>query len=850
MLYIYIMADDNFDYLMPTARQYVAGEQGLILNADLRTAALDLYSRAGGSFSSDEAAINFMIYSKPSEVAKLIFKEAESIGNNIRHYIENLTPGRVDESPGSSQCGKGSQYNPVDLTFQAGKTFCWLCGCPISRKNPKNGPECEHIIPALRAAMTVGMFSRAIILDKIRTSMGATLGGEQWWQWNAATANNYLWAHSVCNQSSGKGSMVLLGYNEGAGQFDFNSQNGAILQEKIYKIIKSGVIQPIPAQCQGQNSCYRRKDGGERFYGNCTTADGNQWDPDQDGCVRVNQPFDAYQWEMKRAATQVNQVWEQFGGNIRAFAEYCLMQTKLYLNAEGLELAMTEKERLEAVLQQQREEAEKLAEYKEECAKVTVLIAEQIGIIKELHKLSAQTLMITASDAEAPLSEYIFTNDLIKAKSRFRDQIQKIFTVYCRGSSNVLEDGTSFVEHIMLKFFTDKTILSGNIGEDIGPGGGWRDDIAGMMNLLVQFHNAEEILTEYISCLVLFNIYEHYGWRMVAKMPHPTASTDELAAILYPYPGNQSASEIQKVNRLRHAFVQQHTAQTESPSGRSRRGEGEFQRRMNNIFQAAGTNFVLPAFDSEHACKLYLMQLFTILVGAVITNIPEDEWAPAFDLVITQQGQLLTQIAADGDTIVQATQADVGERLSQTSEEQLTNLAEKTVAGVLEKMITTNLILTTFLTQAPKFEELLKNEDLYKSMVPVIGCNLMQRILSVVTPGHPITNFLTGGRDLFCGQLGIDTAAIEATASMPSRSAAEARAASSDADLIAAQSDTHIIDNPAWVQHGFGGGRRKKTRKRKRRKYRTIKKKRRRRKVKSLKRRRRMRRRRKKTRGK
>jgi len=908
---------EKFDYLMQTARSMVAGKGDVdILDTELQQDALRLYSKGGGTFSSENAAINFIIYKKPSEVAKLIFKEADSIGKPIRHFIELLPAGAVNASPGSSQCGKGAEYNPADLTFGAGKTFCWLCGCPISGKNDKNSPECEHIIPALRATMTVGMFSRAKILEKIRQSMGATLGSEQWKEWNSATANNYLWAHSVCNQSSGKGAMVLLGYDEKKKEFNFDDKNGVILQQKIYNIINSGVIQPIPALCRSTEekpiqSCYQRNDGKQRFYGTCTTANGDQWDPRQNGCVGVTMPYEAYAWEMNRAATQVNEKWKKFGGNIRAFAEYCLMQTKLYLSAEGLKLAMTEKERLANKIRQQQQQANEVAEYKEECAKVAALMATQIEIIKELHKLSAETLTITASDEEEPLSKYIFSGDLIRQKSRFKDQIQKIFTVYCRNSSSVVSETTNFVNHIMVKFFTDGVLLSGEVGGEIGPGGGWHAEVGGMMDVLVRAGNAERILTEYISCLVLCNIYKHYGWQNVAKMPHPTASTKELAAILYPYPGNQSASGIQTANQLREKFIRQHGVQDRVRPASSRplrsADTGDFERLMNNIFQAAGTNFVLPAFDSDHACKLYLMQLFTILVGAVITNIPEKEWAQAFDLVITQQGQLLTQITADGDTIAPATQQQVQAMLSQSSKEQMVDLANKTVTGVLHRFITTNPILKTFLAQVPEFAGLFQDPAAAGFMVPVIGCNLMQRKLSVAPPGHPTANFLTVGRDLFCGQLGIDTAAIEATASMPSRSAAAAAAAGTHPHLVAAQSGSHIVDNPEWsaspqaalfrarawqtrltrfyekynpakiesipqtlqkyrgheaelmarlarkygVEPGtFGGGRRKNTRKRKRRKYRTIKKRRRRRKGKSLKRRRRVRRRRKRTRGK
>ena len=802
----------KFDYLMKTARSMLPKNPGgAIVDDELKKKALNLYVSEGGTFSSDEEAINFMIYFKPGEVANLIFKEADSIGKPIRNFIELLPAGAINASHGSSQCGKASRFNPKDLNFRAGQTFCWLCGCPIA-KNPddKNRPECEHIIPALRATMTVGMFSTAKILDKIRQSMGATLGSNQWKAWNSETANNYLWAHSACNQSSGKGAMVLLGYDAENGVFNFNAANGDKLQEKIYNIIASGVIKPIPKQCQGQNSCYQRNDGGNRMYGNCTNVVSNEWDSNQEGCVKVNQPYDAYAWEMNRAAVQVNQVWAKFGGNIRAFAEYCLMQTKLYLSAEGLRLAMSEKERLEAILRQKKVAAKELAEYKDECAKAVALIVTQIEIIKKLHKLSAETLMITANDEDEPISKYVFSGDLIKAKSRFNNQIKKIFTVYCRNSSNVHNNVTEFVNRIMIKFFADEKLLSNVAGGNIGPGGVWTEDVRNMMEMLVQTKNAERILTEYISCLVLFNIRLNFGWKNVAKIPHPITSTRELAAILYPYPNDRSSVTLmEKQNRLRGAFVQNHNNLTPNEPPRRTRRMGNFEKLMNNIFQT-NKNFVLPAFDSERACDLYLMQLFTILVGSVITNMSEAEWGSAFELVISNQNTLLTRFATQEGLVVSEKQQDVQKILNQSSKQQMTELAYKTVAGVLEKMITTNPILNTFLTQAPEFKEFLKDEELYKSMVPVIGCNLMQRMLSVTMSNTPLANFLTMGQNIFCGQLGIDTTAIKATASAPQRSEEDAIKASKDPDLIEAQREM-VVDNPAWKawQHRFQGGRKR-----------------------------------------
>ena len=759
------MPKANYDWLLRSARSTTTSVKRSLTNQELHAAAIQLYKQGNGTFSSDAAAINFIIYSKPSEVANLIFTEAASVGKPIRNFIELLPAGAVNAEPGRSQCGKGAQYNPVDLTFAEGKTFCWLCGCPISGANAKNNPECEHIIPALRATMTVGMFSTAQIMKKIREKMETgDFGSVQWKNWNGATADNYLWAHSACNQSSGKGAMVLLGYDEVKNVFNFNDVNGSALQEKIYNIIGHGIIKPIPKQCRGQRSCYQRNDGKKRMYGNCTTADGSQWDPQQKGCTSVSSPYEAYDWEMKRAADQVNHVWKEFGGNIRAFAEYCLMQTKLYLSAEGLKLAMSEKERLESVLSAQQAAADALTAYQNECAKVIALIAAQIEIVQKLHALSAETLLVTAADDS--LHQYVFSDDLLLAKTRFRQQIQKLFTVYCRDSSMVVQKA-AFVNDIMLKFFTNTETVAGG-GTVVG---NYRPEVQEMLNLILQAgNNAPALLITYINCVVVFNIYQQKGWENVANLPHPTASTEKLAAILYPYPKDDSKTAlIQSQNNLRKAFVAKHGGLTEPSQGRSSgSGAGAFEKLMNNLFQV-DTNFVLPAFGNQRECERYLIHQFTILVGMIMNNVPvvgNDGFAGYFQPVINKQGELQTQITANSNNIAEASQQQVAEILSRTPEEQTVHLLDQSVMLIVRNVINSNPITKTLLIQAPGLGELLGNTDLFQTIATIVGCNLMQRLLRAA-PTQELGKFLTVGQNRFCGQLGIDAVNIEAR-SLPS----------------------------------------------------------------------------------
>ena len=110
-------------------------------------------------------------------------------------------------------------------------------------------------------------------------------------------------------------------------------------------------------------------------------------------------------------------------------------------------------------------------------------------------------------------------------------------------------------------------------------------------------------------------------------------------------------------------------------------------------------------------------------------------------------------------------------------------------------------------------------------MVSVIGCNLIQRMLSVKTPNKPLAKFLTSAQNIFCGQLGIDTTAIEESSSKPSYNQKESKKIESENPDYWKVTEDRVVDNPAWkvwdpqTQTDLGKGRQ-----RKRRKRRTIKK--------------------------
>ena len=164
----------------------------------------------------------------PATIMNLILAD---VPGDIRKYIESKTP--------TIQCKKAFESGNLDAKFVSGQTRCWLCGCIIYEKTDtkpfndwqkwranqtnlvsldldhimkENGPECEHIIPALRACMLVGMFTDTDKMNKIE----AQYSKEDWEDWKTEVAHNYLWAHGTCNGGGGKSGMVLFEYKRNA----------------------------------------------------------------------------------------------------------------------------------------------------------------------------------------------------------------------------------------------------------------------------------------------------------------------------------------------------------------------------------------------------------------------------------------------------------------------------------------------------------------------------------------------------------------------------------------------------------------------------------------------------------
>lgn len=108
---------------------------------------------------------------------------------------------------------KAARYGPDEHNAAAlwrGSTLCWLCGCPIKVRG--SAPQCEHILPALRAIMFKGLISSQKIMKNTFKAMGDEQNARKAWCYN--TADNYMWAHAACNGSKGGRVLIKLNIDE------------------------------------------------------------------------------------------------------------------------------------------------------------------------------------------------------------------------------------------------------------------------------------------------------------------------------------------------------------------------------------------------------------------------------------------------------------------------------------------------------------------------------------------------------------------------------------------------------------------------------------------------------------
>jgi len=588
-----------------------------LVNETLAAKAIQKSISKNGTFKTEADAKGFLLYDDPSVVEHIILgaRDPSTVNERVwgrkklhtRDYIEVLPAGMIhSNNPDASQCGQASNRNPEDLKFRPGITKCWLCGCIISNlglnqaaavattvplptvimllKMSKkmaatvvpdspaetaarealakkivswNSPQCEHIIPCLRAAMMIGMFAKPVVINQIRASIPGTKEEQEayWQNWLNQTTDNYLWSHAVCNAGAGKGVTLLIDMNN-KGTFGVAEENARKLADKIQKIVKEGRIQPFDANLgctmavhaqlpDNSPSCYIRQTAPDQWqktkYGNCPN-------PNPSECSDIGSVKEVIDWEANRASAQVNVVWSAFGGNIRAFAEYCLLQTQLYLSAEDIAYFKNRKAALENTPAGggqrggagTKEDQEMVAEDIIQQSKTLYeLMQQQVEIVTKMHTKLLETLINPYFDKGGDeramtggLQYYVFgdrTNPFL-AKTRYRQQIQKIFTQYCRNSSKVFNDNTKFCDATMVQMFQDADMTGifadGNAlrGTPSVADMKYSNVFVEVMNTLARIspEASARVLTEYISCLVIYNIGVAYGWHELLNMPHPT----------------------------------------------------------------------------------------------------------------------------------------------------------------------------------------------------------------------------------------------------------------------------------------------------------------------------------------
>ena len=163
--------------------------------------------------------------SGPKEISDSILG-IKNLPESFRKYFELLTAGGIDAdndrtADKNTQCGIAALYIAAKYAdginaaaLWRGTTLCWLCGCPIKAKG--KSPQCEHILPALRAVMFKGLISSAKSMDKVFSEMSP----EDVEAWCDNTANNYMWSHGPCNGSKGGTVLIKLNINPESGDVD------------------------------------------------------------------------------------------------------------------------------------------------------------------------------------------------------------------------------------------------------------------------------------------------------------------------------------------------------------------------------------------------------------------------------------------------------------------------------------------------------------------------------------------------------------------------------------------------------------------------------------------------------
>jgi len=156
----------------------------------------------------------------------------------VRELYCELSPDKIKEwlgitTPGALRnlfefVGANDQCKKSGIVFVSGETTCWLCGCVLYENDKK---ACEHIVPALRAALFSGLVVTREIMSRLLSYGGVNLE-----LFEKVTKNNYLWACETCNGSSVKGGIVCFTLSSDNKTFIPDIDKCLLLANKIWVI--------------------------------------------------------------------------------------------------------------------------------------------------------------------------------------------------------------------------------------------------------------------------------------------------------------------------------------------------------------------------------------------------------------------------------------------------------------------------------------------------------------------------------------------------------------------------------------------------------------------------------------
>ncbi len=240
----------------------------------------------------------------------------QSIKNCTRRYIDNLNI----EQGGNIQSQQLVQYMLTRMDnlskFNSRKEWpiCYLCNNLCNGKKYKNKntnskykaayPECEHIIPALRAIFFVGIFGNPEVMKEQLQINKLTS------KYMTFLTLLYDWSHSACNGNLGKTDILFIKFDKENQKFIPDDKNGEILYWKLVDLYNNGL--------------FKNKKGLENHFNGRFNTFENWWNY-------------ICQYYLNILLEFINENFQNnSNSNLITYAQYAMNQMQLYLKLEDL----------------------------------------------------------------------------------------------------------------------------------------------------------------------------------------------------------------------------------------------------------------------------------------------------------------------------------------------------------------------------------------------------------------------------------------------------------------------------------------------------------------------------------